>query len=156
MYDNLQIRHHLPCYITNIDEKLIKDDVIELAVQSRLIPILGETFYNEILYNSIAYSSLLDKYIKPFLAHYVKYLLYSQQLFETAQYSNPDPSKAQELIDPSIVTGIDPAIHWSILKSILYIARQKEQLLIDYLNQGHYELYTPPTSKRISGIIINT
>jgi hypothetical protein len=143
-------------YITNIDETLIKDDVIELAVQSHLIPILGETFYNEILYNSIAYSSLLDKYIKPFLAHYVKYLLYYQQLFETAQYSSPDPSKAAELIDPSIVTGIAPSIHWTILKSILYIARQKEQLLINHLNNSHYELYTKPSSKRISGIIINT
>jgi hypothetical protein len=143
-------------YITNIDETLIKDDVIELAVQSHLIPILGAAFYNEILYNSVPYTSLLDKYIKPFLAHYVKYLLYNQQLFETAQYSTPDPAKAQELIDPSIVPGIDPAIHWSILKNILYIARQKEQLLVNHLNTGIYHLYTVPTSKRISGIIINT
>lgn len=142
-------------YITNIDENLIKDDVIELAVQSLLIPILGETFYNEILYNSVPYTSLLDKYIKPFLAHYVKYLLFNQQLFETAQYSTPDPSKAHELIDPSIVAGIDPVIHRSILKSILFIAKQKEQLLINHLNNSHYELYTKPTSKRISGIIIN-
>jgi len=143
-------------YITNIDENLIKDDIIELVIQSYLIPILSEPFYVEITTNSVPYASLIDKYIKPFIAHYVKYLLFNQQLIETAQYSIPDPSKAAELVDASIVSGIDPAIHRSILKNILYIARQKEQLLINHLNQSHYELYTKPTSKRISGIIINT
>ncbi len=46
-------------------------------------------------------------------------MLYNQQIFETAQYSNPDPSRGAELIDPSIVVDIDPTIHRSILKSIL-------------------------------------
>jgi hypothetical protein len=143
-------------YITNIDENLIKDDIIELVINSYLIPILGEPFYVEITTNSVPYASLIDKYIKPFLAHWVKYLLYNQQLFETAQYSTPDPSKSASLIDPSIVASIDPAIHRSILKNIFYIARQKEQLLLNHLNNSHYELYIKPTSKRISGIIINT
>jgi hypothetical protein len=143
-------------YITNIDEALIKDDIIELAVQSHLVPILGETFYNEILYNSVPYTSLLDKYIKPYIAHQVKYQLYSQQLFETAHYSSPDPSKAEELIDTSIVATLNFDIYRFILKNLLHIARQKEQLLINYLNQGHYELYTKPATQRISGILINT
>jgi hypothetical protein len=143
-------------YITNIDENVIKDDVIELVINCYLIPILGVPFYVEITTNSVPYASLIDKYIKPFLAHYVKYLLYYQQLFETAQYSFPDPAKAAELFDPSFVASIDPAIHRSILKNILYIARQKEQLLINHLNTGIYHLYTVPSSKRISGIIINT
>jgi hypothetical protein len=143
-------------YITNIDETLIKDDIIDLAIQSYLIPILGAPFYSEIINNSVPYASLIDKYIKPFIAHWVKYLHYNQQLFETAQYSTPDPSKSPTLIDPSIVAIIDPSIHRSILKNILYIARRKEQLLLDHLNNSHYELYTIPTSKRISGIIINT
>ena len=101
-------------YITNIDENLIKDDIIELVINSYLIPILSEPFFVEITTNSVPYASLIDKYIKPFLAHWVKYLLYNQQLFETAQYSTPDPSKAAVLIDLSIVTGIDPVIHRSI------------------------------------------
>jgi hypothetical protein len=143
-------------YITNIDENLIKDDIIEFVIQSNLIPLLSEPFFIEISINSVPYASLIDKYIKPFIAHWVKYLLYNQQLFETAQYSTPDPSKSATLIDPSIVASIDPAIHSSILKSILYIARQKEQLLLNHLNSGVYPLYTVPTSKRISGIIINS
>jgi hypothetical protein len=143
-------------YITNIDETLINDDIIDLVIQSYFIPILGAPFYSEIINNSVPYASLIDKYIKPFIAHWVKYLLYNQQLFETAQYSSPDPSKSPTLIDPSIVTAIVPAIHRSILKNILYIARQKEQLLINHLNNSHYELYTKPATQRISGIIINT
>lgn len=143
-------------YITNIDENLIKDDIIELVINSYLIPILGEPFYVEITTNSVPYATLIDKYIHPFIAHWVKYLLYNQQLFETAQYSSPDPLKAAELIVPSVATEIDPLIHWSILKTILFIARQKEKLLINHLNNSHYELYTKPTTIRISGIIITT
>jgi len=143
-------------YITNIDENLIKDDIIELVIHSYLIPILGEPFYVEISTNSVPYATLIDKYIHPFIAHWVKYLLYNHQLFETAQYSTPDPSKAAEVIDPSIVTGIDPAIHRSILKNILFIARQKEQLLINHLNTGIYHLYTIQSKQRINGFLISS
>jgi hypothetical protein len=142
-------------YITNIDDNLIKDEVIDAVIHTYLVPVLTESFFFEISGDPNAYADLIDKYIKPFVAFYVKYLLYSQQLFETAQYSSPDPSKAPKLFDPSVSSLISSDVHRTLLKNILFLARQKEQLLINHLNTGIYHLYTAPVSKRISGIIIN-
>jgi hypothetical protein len=143
-------------YITNIDEKLIKDEVIDLVIQTYLVPVLTESFYTEITIDPNSYTDLIDKYIKPCIAFYVKYLLYSQQLFETAQYSSPDPARASEFIDPSISSVISYDVHRTILKNILFIARQKEQILIKHLNTGVYDHYTKPSKQRINGFLISS
>jgi hypothetical protein len=143
-------------YITNLDETLIKEEIISSAQYTYIRPILTEPLYNDVVANPIDYSALIGKFIKPCLAFYVKYLIYSQQLFESAAYSSPDPTKAKELIDPSNAALITNEVHQNIINDILFIARQKEQELIADLIASQYPLYEQPTTKRISGILIKT
>jgi len=142
-------------YITNIDDNLIKDEVIDSAIHTYLVPILTQSFYDEIMHDPNSYTELINTYIKPCVAFYVKYLLYSQQLFETAHYSSPDPLKAPNLFDPSVSSLISFDVHRTILKNILTLARQKEQILINHLNQGLYSLYIKPVNNRINGFLIS-
>lgn len=143
-------------YITLIDDNLIKDEIIDAAEKTWIKPVLTTDLYNDVISNPGGYSTLIDPYIKPCLAFYVKYLIYSQQLFETAEYSSPDPTKGPELIDPSNAALITNDVHQSIIKDILFIARQKEKTLIEYLDKQDFELRQAPSIKRISGIIIKT
>lgn len=141
-------------YITNIDDKLIKAEVIDAAEKTYIQPALTEALYSDCIANPGSYSTLIETYIKPCLAFYVKYLLYSQQIFESAQYSVPDPLKATELVDPASAALIQTSVHKQIIKDILFIARQKEKILTDYLAANTFELYIQPTTKRISGFLI--
>ncbi|MCB2218970.1 MAG: hypothetical protein KQI35_01155 [Bacteroidetes bacterium] len=143
-------------YITNLDEKLIKDQVIDVAEKSYISPILGSDFFKQVSNDPASYSTLVDTFIKPCIAFFVKYLIYSQQLFETAAYSNPDPTKAPELIDPASAPLINSYVHQNIIKDILFIARQKEQLLKEHLDSYAYEGYEKPVLKRINGFLIKT
>ena len=143
-------------YITSIDVNLIKDEVVITAQHTYIKPILGNVLYEDIIANQGRYPTLLGDFIMPCLAFYVKYLLYTQQVFETAQYSNPDPSHAPEYIDPVAAVEIDTKMHSMIIKDILFIARQKEQALIDHLKYHPPELYIAPTKKRISGFLLSS
>jgi len=143
-------------YITSIDVNLIKDEVVITAQHTYIKPILGEVLYEEVIANQDQYPTLLGDFIMPCLAFYVKYLLYTQQVFETAQYSNPESGKANELINPDAAALIDTNMHSLIIKDILFIARQKEQALIEHLKYHPPELYVAPTKKRISGFLISS
>lgn len=143
-------------YITNIDDNLIKEEIVMAAQYQYIKPILTDNLYKDVLANPSEYSDLVGKFIKPCLAFYVKYLIYSQQLFETAEYSNPDPTKGTELIDPSNAALITSDVHQNIINDILFIAREKEKELVDHLTDVNYSLYQHPSTKRISGIIIKS
>jgi len=143
-------------YITLIDDNLIKEQVVAAAETTYIKPVLTEPLYNEVIADPGSYSTLIADYIKPCLAFYVKYLIYSQQLFETAEYSNPDPTKGKEIIDQATAALITNEVHQNIINDILFIARQKEKILIEYIDEQTYELYEKPTTKRISGFLINS
>lgn len=143
-------------YITLVDDKLIKEDIISTAETTYIEPVLTEPLYNEVISDPGSWSTLINEYIKPCLAFYSKYLIYSQQLFETAEYSDPDPTKGKELIDQATAALITNEVHQNIINDILFIARQKEKVLSDYLIAQSIELYVKPSTKRISGIIIKS
>ena len=143
-------------YITKLDVNLIKDHIIDAVQHTYIKPVLSEPLYNDVIANPGNYTTLIDNYIKPCLAFFVKAHIYTQQLFETAEYSSPDPSKASRFIPLSDAVLIENYTHNNIIKDILKIARQKEQILKDYLNGSHYELYEKPTTYRISGILIKS
>ena len=143
-------------YITNIDEALIKEEIIDTAEKTFIMPVLTTNLYYDVVAHPLDYSALVGKFIKPCLAFYVKYLIYSQQLFETAEFSSPDPTKAKELIDPANAALIENEVHQNIINDILFIARQKEKILIEDLNASSYPLYEQPSTERISGILIKT
>jgi hypothetical protein len=123
-------------YITLIDDTLIKEEIIDTAEKTYIKPVLSEPLYNAVTADPAAFTLLINNYIKPCLAFYVKYLIYSQQLFETAEYSNPSPGKSQVLIDQTVAPLITWEIHRSIVRDILFIARQKEQILKDHLRRN--------------------
>ena len=143
-------------YITLLDDNLIKEDIIDTAEKTYIKPVLTESLYNNIIANPGSYTTLIDEYIKPCLAFFAKYLIYSQQLFETAEYSNPDPTKGKELIDQATAALITNEVHQNIINDILFIARQKEIVLKEYIDAQSFELYQQPTTKRISGFLINS
>jgi len=143
-------------YITKLDDNLIKDHIIDAVEHTYIKPVLTEPLYNDVVTSPSNYTDLIGKFIKPCLAFYVKYHIYTQQLFETAEYSSPDPTKASRFIPLSDAVLIDNSIHENIVGDILNIAQQKEQILKDHLNESSYELYKKPTTYRISGILIKS
>jgi len=143
-------------YITKLDVNLIKDHIIDAVEHTYIKPVLTELLYNDVVTFPSNYTDLIGKFIKPCLAFYVKYHIYTQQLFETAEYSSPDPVKASRFIPLSDAVLIENSIHNNIIRDILKIAQQKEQILKDYLNASHYELYEKPTTYSISGILIKS
>jgi hypothetical protein len=142
-------------YITLIDDTLIKDEIIDTAEKTWIKPVLSEPLYNAVTADPSAFTLLINSYIKPCLAFYVKYLIYSQQIFETAEYSSPEQNKAVKLFDPAAAPLITWRTHYNIIRSILFIARQKEQILKDHINSMSYEAYVKPIKRRVSGILIN-
>lgn len=142
-------------YITQVDDTMIKDHIIDVAEQAFIKPVLNDLLYQEVVNKPGNYVTLIDDFIKPCLAFYVKYLTYLQQLFENAEYSSPDPTKANKLISPEIAALLHYKVNQSILHDILFIARLKQNILIDHLNNVDYPFFIKPTIKRVSGIFIS-
>ena len=141
-------------YITLVDSSFIKDEVIDVAQDTYIRPILGDALFADVLANQSNYTTLIADYIKPCIAFYVKYLIYSQQVFASAEYNDPDPTTSEALVTPDVASNIDTKMHYLALNDILFIARQKAKILSDYLTNNPPALYEPPTKKRISGFLL--
>ena len=79
-----------------IDPALILPEFIALAEKKYLIPLISRPFYDDIASNPGSYSTLLDAYIKPCLAFYIKYILGNQS--ETEPFVTAERNKAQLII----------------------------------------------------------
>ncbi len=143
-------------YITIVDKSFIKDEIIDVAQRTYIKPVLGVALFEDVLQNPSNYTTLINDYISPCLAFFIKYLLYSQQIFASAEYSDPDPIQADTFVSPEIAANIDTNMHYMAIKDILFIARQKEKILIDYLTNNPPTLYEAPTKKRISGFLLSS
>ena len=141
-------------YITIVDKSFIKIEIINVAQHTYIKPVLGITLFEDVLQNPSNYTTLINDYISPCLAFFIKYLLYSQQIFASAEYSNPDPTQADTFVSPEIAANIDTNLHYMAINDILFIARQKEQILIDYLKANPPALFEPPSKKIISGFLL--
>jgi len=76
-----------------IDPLLILPEFIALAEKKYLIPLISRPFYDDISANPGTYDTLLQAYIKPCLAFYVKYVLYNQ--LDTEPFGIAERNKAQ-------------------------------------------------------------
>jgi len=144
-------------YITELDPAMIKDSFILTAQIQYIKPVLTAPLYDNVLLDPAGdlYAVLVDDYIKPCLAYYVKGNMLNQQLLETSQYTTgSDPALAQSLMDVSTAVMISPEHRRDIVKEVFAMAKYKLDLLIDYLVAQEFPLYTLPTSRRISGFII--
>jgi len=144
-------------YITELDPAMIKDSFILTAQVQYIKPVLTAPLYDDVLLdpNGSLYGTLVDDYIKPCLAYYVKGNMLNQQLLETSQYTTgSDPALAQSLMDVSTAVMISPEHRRDIVKEVFAMAKYKLDLLIAYLVEQEFPLYTVSTTRRVAGFII--
>ena len=144
-------------YITELDPAMIKDSFILTAQVQYIKPALTAPLYDDVLLDpsGALYGTLVEDYIKPCLAYYVKGNMLNQQLLETSQYTTgSDPALAQSLMDVSTAVMISPEHRRDIVKEVFAMAKYKLDLLMAYLIEQEFPLYTLPTTRRIAGIRI--
>jgi hypothetical protein len=144
-------------YITELDPAMIKDSFILTAQVQYIKPALTAPLYDDVLLDpsGALYGTLVEDYIKPCLAYYVKGNMLNQQLLETSQYTTgSDPALAQSLMDVSTAVMISPEHRRDIVKEVFAMAKYKLDLLVAYLIEQEFPLYTLPTARRVSGFII--
>ncbi len=145
-------------YITELDPAMIKDSFILTAQVQYIKPALTAPLYDDVLLDPTGtlYGTLVEDFIKPCLAYYVKGNMLNQQLLETSQYTTgSDPALAQSLMDVSTAVMISPEHRRDIVKEVFAMAKYKLDLLIAYVIEQEFPLYTLPTTRRIAGIRIN-
>ena len=123
-------------FITPVDPATILEEIINTAETKYLVPVITQPVYDDLSVHPGMYTTLVNDYIKPYLAYCVKYLLYSQYYSETLSTSNFDKSR-EEIVNNTNV-----------------ILQAKKDLLKTNLTNGIYPLYSLPVKKRISGFII--
>jgi len=144
-------------YITELDPAMIKDSFILSAQVQYIKPALTAPLYDDVVLDpsGALYGSLVNDYIKPCLAYYVKGNMLNQQLLETSQYTTgSDPSLAQSLMDVSNAVMISPEHRRDVVKEVFSMAKYKLDLLAAYIIEQEFPLYTVPTTRRINGFII--
>ena len=144
-------------YITELDPAMIKDSFIINTQVQYIKPVLTTPLYNDVLLDpsSDLYAVMVDDYLKPCLAYFVKATMLNQQLLETSQYTTgSDPALAQSLMDVSTAVMISPEHRRDIVKEVFAMAYYKLSLLTDYIIAAEFPLYTVSASRRIAGFII--
>ena len=144
-------------YITELDPAMIKDSFILSAQIQYIKPILTASLYDDVVLDpdGALYGTLVNDYIKPCLAYYVKGNMLNQQLLETSQYTTgSDPALAQSLMDVSNAVMISPEHRRDVVKEVFSMAKHKMDLLVAYIIDQKFPLYTLPTTRRIAGIRI--
>lgn len=145
-------------YITELDPSMIKESFILTAQVQYIKPALTTPLYDDVLLDPAGdlYAVLVDDFIKPCLAYFIKATMLNQQLLETSQYTTgSDPALAQSLMDISTAVMISPEHRRDIVKEVTAMAKYKLALLIEYVVAQEFPLYTVSTTRRISGFIIN-
>ncbi len=143
-------------YITELDPTMIKDEIIATAERKYIRPILSVPLYEDVIANQQQYSTLIEQYVKPCLAFYVKFSMMNQQLIETSQYTpGADPSLSPVLVEISTAVLLPKDHRRDALREVLLIAKYKEALLYEYIVTQNYSLYEKPNSRRISGFRIS-
>lgn len=119
-----------------IDSALILDEIISAAEESFIIPAITQPVYNDLSVNPGMYSTLVQEYIKPYLAFCVKLLLYNQYLTGTGTFTIPTQQR------------------WDVIQEITVISKAKKNLLVKYLSASAYPLFKAASSRRITGFLI--
>ena len=125
-------------FITPLDPSVILEEFIATAEAKYIVPAITQPIYDDLFLNPALYATLIEIYIKPYLAFCVKLMLYNQLLTESGTFSVPTQQR------------------WDVVQELTVITKTKRNLLISNMTQATYSLYIPPTKKRISGILSTT
>lgn len=123
-------------FITPVEPALILEEFIVTAEAKYIVPAITQLIYDDLSVNPAIYTTLIDQYIKPYLAFCVKLLLYNQYLTETGSFSIPTQQR------------------WDVVQEIIVISQAKKDLLVNHLSPAIYPLYVAPSKKRITGFLI--
>ena len=127
---------NLLAFITPIDPVSILIEFILTAEAKYIVPALTQPVYDDLSVNPGLYTTLIDEYIKPYLAFCVKLMLYNQYLAETGTFSIPTQQR------------------WDVVQEIIVILKAKKKMLAEHLTPAVYPLYIAPVEKRITGFLI--
>jgi hypothetical protein len=143
-------------YITELDPGMIKEEVISTTEHKFIKPILSTPLYTDVQANPQRYHTLIEQYIKPCLAFYVKYSVMNQQLLETSQYTpGIDPALSPVLVEISTAVLLPKEHRRDAIREVLILAKYKEALMYEYIITQNYTLYEKPTTRRISGFRVS-
>ena len=123
-------------FITPVDPVTILEEIINTAETKYLVPVITQPVYDDLSVHPGMYTTLVNDYIKPYLAFCVKLLLYNQYLTETGTFDIPTQQR------------------WDVVQEIVVISKAKKTLLISHLSAALYPLYSVPVNTRITGFIV--
>ncbi|MFZ4413752.1 MAG: hypothetical protein ACOYLE_01600 [Bacteroidales bacterium] len=130
-------------YITHFDENDLKDEIIYSVITKYIIPIVTPNLYKQACNQPDNFQELIEGYIKPCIAFYVKYLHLNQLVLESrnfipAEYRNPTASAK------------------SAAAEVLIIAEQKKEDLIKFIKIAYLPSPAPLPSNPnfISGFLL--
>ena len=123
-------------FITPVDPATILEEIINTAETKYLVPVITQPVYDDLSVHPGMYTTLVNDYIKPYLAFCVKLLLYNQYLTETGTFDIPTQQR------------------WDVVQEIVVITKAKKTLLISHLSAALYPLYSVPVKTRITGFIV--
>ncbi len=140
-------------YNRKIDENQIKDAVIDSAEFKYIRQILTENFYDYVVANTSTFTTLIDDYIKPCLAYFVKYLAFNDFFVEISD-------RGAFNLNADNANVISNATRTDTEAKILQVANIKAEKLTDYIkkqdlaNNTDYVLYNDMTDVQTEDEIV--
>lgn len=119
-------------FTRKVDDIQFKDTDIAAAEFEYILPVLTENLYNTVVANPSTYTTLIDTYIKPCLAYYVKAMLV-ESFFTELSDRGMNHLQGQNTQTASTQARTD------YKAEVLKKAQIFERRLKDYINQQYYE-----------------
>ncbi len=125
-------------FVNQLDPALILPQFIESAQTKYIVPVVTQDVLDLITATPENYTTLVDDYIKPYLAFSVKYMFYNQLLTETQLFAISNEQREDAI------------------NEIREICSIKLGLLQNYLNENIFAAPAVTSVTRISGFNINS
>lgn len=124
-------------FVNALDPALILPMFISSAQTKYIVPLVTQPILDKVEATPSDYITLIDNYIKPYLAFSVKYMFYNQLLTETDTFPTSDQQRT------------------AAVQEVLSIMEVSRTLLSDYLNA---EIFTNPTvvTKKVVGGLLKS
>jgi len=125
-------------FVNALDPALILPMFISSAETKYIVPLVTQPIIDNIIATPSDYTTLVEDYIKPYLAFSVKYMFYNQLLTETDTFPTSDLQRT------------------AAIQEVLAIMEVSRALLSEYLNANIFTTTSVVPIKNISGFLINT
>lgn len=122
-------------FVNALDPALILPIFISSAESKYIVPIVTQVIITDITIHPDNYTTLVNDYIKPYLAFSVKYTFYNQLLTETDTFPTSDQQRA------------------AAIQEVMAIMEVSRGLLSKYLNANIFETPVVPVKKLAAGFL---